>query len=65
MKKEVSPLTMAIVGIVILAAIVLLFWKGTTPAGVKTAKPPKPNPPTGAMPAEPKAPQGGIPAPPE
>ncbi len=51
MKKEVNPIVAVVVVVVILVAVAVLFWRATAPEGVKTAKPPAPNPP------------GGIPAP--
>lgn len=53
MKKEVNPIVAVVVVVVILAAAILFFFRATAPEGVKTARPPAPNPP------------GGIPAPTE
>lgn len=47
MKKEVNPLVAVVVIVVILAAAIFFFFRATAPEGVKTAKPPAPNPPSG------------------
>ncbi len=47
MKKEVNPIVAVIVVVAILAAVAFFFWRATAPEGVKTAKPPAPNPPGG------------------
>lgn len=69
MKKEVSPLAVTIVIAVVACAVLFFFWRGLSVPGVKTEKPPKPNPPGGLMPGEPMAPKSGqppaIPPPPE
>lgn len=61
MKKEVSPLTIMLVIGVVACAVLALFWHGLSTPGVKTEKPPKPNPPGGMMPAESAAPKTGAP----
>lgn len=47
MKKEVSPALVAVVIVILIVAIVFFYWRGTAPEGVRTPKPPPPNPPSG------------------
>jgi hypothetical protein len=45
MKKEVNPAVFIAVIVVLVGTVIFWFWRSAVPAGVKTEKPPVPNPP--------------------
>lgn len=47
MKKEINPVVAILVVVVIVAAVIFFYFRATAPEGVRTAKPPAPNPPGG------------------
>lgn len=49
MKQEINPAIMIAIAVAAVALLVFIFFRTTAPAGVKTEKPTKPNPPGGAI----------------
>lgn len=44
-KKELNPIVLAVVCVVVILGVAVMYWRGLSVEGVKTDIPPKPNPP--------------------